>query len=225
MDSTLKFLIKLGALKEKPRRGWQAHQIPDAETTASHIFRTIFLAWVLGSKKRLNINKLIKMALVHDICEVFAKDETSYDPLLPASFDSVQAQRKTENILQQWPKFSLAQKKKKNRLKYQREKKALRKLLSFAPSVLRREMEELWEDFEKGLSKEGRFAKQVDKAENFLQGMEYWAKYGRIQRDLWLRWAKEIFDDPVIVDFVKTIEKQVVKTKSKKQPKQNHKKN
>ncbi|MDD5433293.1 MAG: HD domain-containing protein [Candidatus Pacebacteria bacterium] len=213
MDATLKFLINIGKLKDRKRRGWVAHKVPDCETTASHIFRVAMLSWVLGKKKNLNTNKLLKIALIHDICEVFTKDETPYDPLLPANFDSKQDQQKAEEILQKWPKMSLAQKKKKADLKYKREKKALARLLAGSPIALQREVQTLWEDFEKGHTKEGRFAKQIDKAENFLQGIEYWQKHGRIQKDLWLRWAKEILDDPVIIDFIKTIEKDIIAKK------------
>ena len=213
MDATLKFLINVGQLKDRKRRGWIANQVPNCETTASHIFRTAIFAWILGKKKNLNINKLLKMSLVHDICEVYAPDETPYDPLLPANFESLKDKKKTEEILNKWPKLSLAQKKRRAELKYKREEKALTRLLKGTSLAFQKEIMDLWQDFEKGYSKEGRFAKQIDKAENFLQGMEYWQKYGKIKRDLWVRWAKEIFDDPIIVDFIKTIEKDITTKK------------
>jgi len=213
MDAALKFLINVGELKDRKRRGWLANKVPNCETTASHIFRMSLMAWVLAKKKKLNIEKVVKMALIHDICEVFATDETPYDPLLPANFDSLTDQQKAEEILKKWPKLSLAQKKKRADLKRKREEKSLLKLLSGVDENFKNEIIGLWNDFEKGISKEGRFTKQIDKAENFLQGMEYWKKYGKIQRDLWLRWAKEIFDDPIIIDFIKTIEKDIVKKK------------
>ncbi|MDD5738904.1 MAG: HD domain-containing protein [Candidatus Pacebacteria bacterium] len=210
MDAILKFLINVGELKDRERRGWLANKVPNCETTASHIFRVSLMAWVLARKKKLNIDKVIKMALIHDICEVFTTDETPYDPFLPANFDSLTNQQKTEEILKKWPKLSLAQKKKRADLKHKREEKSLLKLLTGVDESFKNEIIGLWQDYEKGLSKEGRFTKQVDKAENFLQGMEYWQKHGKIQRDLWIRWAKEIFDDPIIIDFIKTIEKEIV---------------
>ncbi|MDO8524561.1 MAG: HD domain-containing protein [bacterium] len=215
MDKTLEFLINVGKLKDRKRRGWLANKVPNCETTASHIFRVALIAWVLGKKKKLNMDKVVKMALIHDICEVFTTDETPYDPLLPANFDSLTDQQKTEEILKKWPKLSLAQKKKRADLKHKREEKSLLKLLGKTDISFKNEVVGLWQDFEKGHTKEGRFTKQVDKAENFLQGIEYWQKYGKIQRDLWLRWAKEIFDDPIIIDFVKTVEKDIVVKKKK----------
>lgn len=204
MKNTIDFLVKLGTLKGKKRRGWVVHRIKNPETTAEHIFRTTFLAWLLGRKKRLNIEKLIKMALVHDICEVYAFDETPYDPILPKD---PKEQKKIQAILKRWPTFSPAEKKNKVFKKYQRELKGLKKVVSALPNDLKAEMINLWMDFEKGLSPEGRFLKQVDKAENLLQGLEYWKREGKIQRHLWGRWSKEIFDDPVLIDFVKDIDK------------------
>lgn len=182
------------------------HRIKDSETTASHIFRMAMLSWVLGRKKGLNMEKVLKMALVHDICEVFTKDETPYDPLLPMKINSPENQKKIIEILKKWPKFSLNQKKKKVSLKYKRELQALEKLVANLPPDLKTEIMELWVDFEKRRTREGRFVHQIDKAENFLQGIEYWKKYGGIQKDLWIRWIKEIFDDPTLIEFEKTME-------------------
>jgi len=110
-------------------------------------------------------------------------------------------------VLKHWPKFTPSLKRKKHSQKYKMESQALDKLISRLPPDLKAEIKNLWLDFEKGLTKEGRFVKQVDKVENLLQGLEYWKKYGRIQYKLWMRWIKEILDDPVLLKFVRTLEK------------------
>lgn len=211
MGNLFVFFRNIQELKEKKRRGWLLHQIKDSENTSSHIFRMAILAWLLGRKKGLNIEKVIKMALIHDIGEALTFDETPYDPLLPRETDSAQTKSQVNNILQKWPKFTLEQKKEKVSKKEQREYQALKKILSDLPLSLREEMENLWLDFEKGFSKEARFVKQIDKAENFLQGFEYWEKYGRIQIHLWIRWIKEIFDDPLLISFEEAIERRFIK--------------
>ena len=200
MEELLNFFIEVGKLKRKPRRGWQVHQIKNSESTAEHIFRMTIIAWILGKKKKLNLEKTIKMALVHDLCEVYAPDLTPYDPLLPKD------KKKIMEVLKRWPKFTPTLKRKKYRAKYRIESRALDKLISKLPSDLKAEIKNLWLDFEKGLTKEGRFVRQVDKAENLLQGLEYWKKYGKIQYKLWMRWAKEILDDPVLLRFIRTLE-------------------
>jgi len=203
MEELLNFLIEVGKLKGKHRRGWQLHQIKNPESTAEHIFRMTILAWVLGSKKKLNMERVVKIALVHDLCEVYASDLTPYDPLLPKD------KNKIKQILKRWPKFTPALKRKKHNNKYKMEECALDKLIFKLSPDLKKEMKHLWVDFEKGLTKEGRFVKQVDKVENFLQGLEYWKKYGRIQHKLWSRWIKESLDDPILLELIKALEKKL----------------
>ena len=204
MEKLLDFLIDVGKLKKGKRRGWLIHEIPDAETTASHTFRLAFLVWLLSKKKRgMNLEKLLKMALLHDICEVHTWDETPYDPLLPKD---ITKKKELEKALDTWPNFSLQDKERKGKEKFAREQKSLKKLLSTLPKEIEKEFLELWLDFEKGKSKEGRFVKQADKLENYLQGMEYYKKYGKIRYKLWARWAKEIFHDPVLIEFFREID-------------------
>lgn len=201
MKEILNFLIEVGKLKGRKRRGWEIHQIKNPETTAEHIFHLALLAWVLGEKKGLKLERVIKMALIHDLCEVYAPDLTPYDPLLPKDH------KKAMKVLKRWPKFTPSLKIKTHERKYKLEIHGLNKLISKLPSNLKSEIKNLWLDYEKGLTREGRFVKQADKIGNFLQGMEYWKKHGKIQHHLWIRWIKEIIDDPTLIEFIKTIEK------------------
>jgi putative hydrolase of HD superfamily len=200
-----KFILEVGKLKRRERRGWQIHQIKNPETTAEHIFHLAILAWVLGKNKGLNLERIIKMALVHDLCKVYAPDITPYDPLLPKN------KKKIIEVLKRWPKLTPAMKIKKEQNKFKLENKALNKLISKLPLNLKAEIKNLWLDFEKGLTAEGRFVKQADKMINFLQGLEYWRKYGKIQYKLWIRWIKEILDDPTLLKFLEAIEKEFFK--------------
>ena len=181
------------------------HQIKNPETTAEHIFRVAIFAWVVGKRKKLNLERVVKMALVHDLCEVYAPDLTPYDPLLPKD------QKKITEVLRHWPKFTPASKAKAYKRKYELENRGLDKLISRLPSDLKTEIKSLWLDYEKGLTREGRFVKQVDKAENLLQGIEYWKKHGKIQHRLWMRWIKEITDDPTLLEFIKAVENKFCK--------------
>jgi len=85
--------------------------------------------------------------------------------------------------------------------------RAMKKLFSQLPSDLKNEISNLWLDYEKGLTPEGRFIKQADKMINLLQGLEYWKRYGKIECKLWLRRAKEVIDDPILLEFLKEFEK------------------
>lgn len=211
MNELINFFINTGKLKRKKRREWETHQINDSESVASHSFRTAILSWILAEKQRINVCRVIKMALLHELCSVFAEDETPYDPFLLKRGGRAQNQEEIEKILRKWPGLSMDQKKQKKESKFEKEYQSFLRLIEKLPSNLKWEMESLFLEREQELSVEGRFAKQVNKAENFLQALEYWQEQGKIQKDLWVRWAKEIFDIPIIIDFVKAVEESFLK--------------
>jgi len=197
----LNFFVEVGKLKRKKRRVWTVHEIKEPETMADHVFRTTIIAWILGRNKRLNLETVIKLALIHDLCEVYAPDLTPYDPML-----LTKDKKEIKEILKKWPGFSLKKKRQIYNRKYKEELKSLERLISKLNPNMRKEIKNLWLDFEQGRTKEGRFVNQVDKVESLLQGLEYWKKEGKIQCSIWIRWAKEIFDDPELIKFVKTLE-------------------
>lgn len=203
MEKILKFFTETGKLKEIKRRGWVLRGIKNPESVADHIFRAALMGWVLGRRKHgINIEKVIKMALIHDICEVYAGDTTPYDSILPKSKKDI------EKLLKTWPRFSEAQKKRLSEKKFKKEKKALEKITSLLPKDLAQEMMHLWLDYENGKSKEGRFFKQMDRLENFLQATEYWKKHKSLSQKSWWDQARESFDDPVLLEFMEKIDKQ-----------------
>jgi len=70
---------KVGELKHIQRSGWLRYEIPDSESVADHTFRTAFMAMTLGDVLNLDTQKLMKMALIHDLAEITAGDITPYD--------------------------------------------------------------------------------------------------------------------------------------------------
>ena len=112
MKGILKFLIEVGKLKNIKRRGIMFYGVKDAETTAEHSFRMTIVAWILGEianekGENLNLEKVIKMALCHDLCEVYSGDITPYDGLLPKD------KKEREKFVRKW--LRLPQKEKKKR--------------------------------------------------------------------------------------------------------------
>lgn len=207
MEELIDFFCEIGKLKGMPRRGWVIRDIKNPESIAEHTFRVALVAWLLAENKKsnLNIEKIIKMALIHDLCEVYAGDTTPYDSILPKD------KKKRKEIMKTWPRFSEDKRKKLLKEKFDKEKKALNQIIDKLPSGIKKDIKNLWLDYEKGLSPEGRFFKQVDRIESFLQSAEYFEKYKKpVQRPIWI-WARELFDDPVILDLITAINEKFYK--------------
>ncbi len=201
MIDLVNFFEEIGKLKRMPRRGWVLRDIKNPETIAEHIFRVSIMAWVLAATKKnnLNIEKIIKMALVHDLCEVHAGDTTPYDSIVPKN------KKERLKLMDTWPRFSKKKREKLAKDKFEKEKKSLEKVISKLPNDIKREFKNLWLEYEKGLSPEARFFRQTDRIESLFQAAEYWKEYKKpSQRPLWI-WAHELFDDPVLLDFIEVM--------------------
>ncbi len=71
------YLIKnIGKVKKVKRAGWVREGINDAESVADHSFRVAVMTMVFGKKLGVNTDKLIKMALIHDIAEGVSGDRS-----------------------------------------------------------------------------------------------------------------------------------------------------
>jgi len=212
MENLLNFFTEIGKLKRMPRRGWVIRNVKNPESIAEHTFRVAIMAWFLGEEKNSNFNieKVIKMALIHDLCEVYAGDITPYDSILTKD------NKKLQQLVKTWPRFSEKKKKKLVGQKYKKEKDGLEKLIKSISPKLKNEVKNLWMDYENGSSKEGRFFKQTDRIESFLQAMEYWEKDKKVPQKPWWDQARELFDDPILLNF---IEKMSEKFYKKRKPK------
>jgi len=67
-----------GILKRMPRTGWVRSKVNDPESVADHSMRTSYLGMLL-CPKHLDKNKVIQMALIHDVAESIVTDITPYD--------------------------------------------------------------------------------------------------------------------------------------------------
>jgi len=66
----LNFVLEYRALKFMPRGCFPFLKGPAKENVAEHIFYTTILGWVLAKMEKKDENKIIKMCLLHDLCEV-----------------------------------------------------------------------------------------------------------------------------------------------------------
>jgi hypothetical protein len=57
-------------------------------------------------------------------------------------------------------------------------------------------------------SQEAKFVSQVDMAENLLETFEHWKKNKNFPTQPWWEHAEEVIDDPLLLKFLKEIEKE-----------------
>jgi putative hydrolases of HD superfamily len=200
MEGIIHFLFKVNKLKETVRTGWIIWRIKNPETIAEHIFRVSFLSYLLGWKKNYNIGRIIKTALSHDLCEVYAGDVT---PLF--YYQNLDIKRKKDReILMKGIRLTKEEKEKMSKIKFENEKKSLLKLIDQLDESIKHEILFRWLDYEKGISAEGRFTRQVDWIENLIQSLEYLGpkKSGKG----WWEIAEEKIFDHLLLEFLKVIQ-------------------
>ena len=211
MKEKLNFLIKINKLKETPRTGWVLRNVKNPETIAEHIFRVAIASWILSAKRGLNVKRAIKVALSHDLCEVYAGDVTPFFYYINLPKDK----KKRKEVLKKWVRLSKKEKEKRGKKKFEKEKKGLLRLIKNLKPKLRRDIFSNWFDYEKGVSKEGRFVKQVDKIETLIQAVEYFGSGKDTPVVGWWEEIEEITEDALLLDFLKIIQKKFYRKKIK----------
>jgi putative hydrolase of HD superfamily len=211
MKNNLDFLIKINKLKEMPRTGWILMDVKNPETIAEHIFRVAVAAWLLGAEKKLNIERAIKIALSHDLCELYAGDMTPFSYYL----NLPQNKKERKKMLMKWVRLSKKEKEKRGKIKFQKEKKGLLKLIKSLSPGIRKEIFSSWFDYENRITKEGRFVKELDRIETLIQSIEYFGKDEKVAGSSWWEGTEEIVEDPMLLDFLKVIQKKLYGKKIK----------
>jgi len=207
MKDILNFLIDTGKLKNVKRRGISFYGVKNPDSATDHAYRMAMMVWVLGKEKKINIERAFKIALIHDICKVITGDITPYDGLLPKD------KKKKHKFVRNWRRLLLNEKGERHAKKLEKESKALEKLILKMPPKIKREIYGIWMDYQKGRSSEARFVYQLDMIENLLEALESYKKDKKFPTRPWWQHAEEVVDDPVLLEFLKEIGKEELKTK------------
>lgn len=202
MKQIVDFLIKVSILKETPRKGWVLRGVPNPETIAEHIFGVTMLSWILAYEAGLDTKRVIKIALGHDLCEVYAGDITAdlYYPKLPKD------KRLREKVLNKWARLSKRTKEKAKEVQFNREKNALIKLINKLPLSVKNEIFSSWIHFEKDKRGEGKFVNQLNRVETLIQSIEYFGSGRKKEITGWWEWVEEIVEYPIILNFLELIQ-------------------
>jgi len=212
MEKTFSFLRAVERLKTMPKTGLVLMGVKDPETIADHIFFTMLNLWILTKEKKFFSGNLLKVALIHDLGEVYAGDQTPF-----FYWDGLDIKKKEERkILLQGVRLSLKERRKRAFLKFKKEKDSLLRLISFLPFSLKKEIFSLWLGFTKGKFS---FVKQVDRLETLLQSIFYLGTDPQEAGTSWLEGTEEVVHDPFLVDFLAVIKKNFYKTKEEISPK------
>ena len=75
----LKLFFEVSKLKTTSRTGWVRCGIDRPESIADHSFRTAIISMIISDNLQLDTEKVLKMALLHDLAEAVVGDITPYD--------------------------------------------------------------------------------------------------------------------------------------------------
>src|SRR3989344_3668614 len=83
VDPLIEFYFELNHLKQLFRQGWLLKGIPEdkCESVADHLFGSAILTLIIADTyyQSLNVPKLLKMVLIHELGEIYIGDVTPHD--------------------------------------------------------------------------------------------------------------------------------------------------
>jgi putative hydrolases of HD superfamily len=142
-NDLINFYKSISRLKRLKRSGWVLNNIDNPETVAEHSFALALLGMIMASKLNLDIEKVVKMSLIHDLGESVIGDIIVSDGVKILN-DPVQ--------------------------KVKNERKALASILK--PIDVENYID-LFDEYEDQITKEAKLVKQLDRLEMALQALEY----------------------------------------------------
>ena len=156
----VKFFEIAAKLKEVERTGWVERGVKNPESSSEHSFMVALMVLILGRNvsrdtfnrsgkgRKLDREKALKMAIIHDLPEAIVGDIISKE--------------NWEEGGHMW-----------GHEKASKERPAARKLASLSGE---KEILELWNEFEEQKTPEARFVKDVDRLATIFQAVEYHRK-------------------------------------------------
>lgn len=202
LEAILEFILQIGKLKKMSRLYWVLRGVKEPETVAGHVFSLSVAAWIMGlMKKELSMEKILKMALCHELSAVYTGDTTPYDKILPKN------KKERKKILKRMIRLSKTKKEWVFLQERREEKEALKKLTNNLRIPVKKEIIELWDEYRKKSTPEAYFLSQLNVLMVLLQGLISEKKNKKISSlPLW-EWAFEICDDPITIRLMSEMKK------------------
>ncbi len=154
LEQTLTFIREIDRLKLVQRKSFVSGA-RRLETSAEHSWHVALMGWLLAEQVAppgVQVQRVVKMLLIHDIVEVDAGDT-----LLYAEAEAQRAQR-------------------------ERELRAADRLFNLLPPPAAQELRSLWDEFEARETADAKFAAAVDRLQplilNFMSEGAAWRRHG-----------------------------------------------
>ena len=151
--------------------------VPDSESVADHVFRLSTLALVTAHELNVDQEKIIRMALVHDLAESIVGDVVvDRGGIITGSEE-----------------------------KHLKERQAIELILSGLKDG--EELISLWDEFEHQESRESKLLKQLDRLEMVMTALEYEGEVDDQRKlDEFWESARKVIEEPLIMDWFKQLE-------------------
>lgn len=141
----IKFYKYIAKLKKTRRVGWVREKMRDKEHVADHSFSSAILSMILAPRLQVNLEKTVKMLLIHDLGESIIGDIAWYTK--GVGVDKEKLQRKNEQ-----------------------EMETMKRILKI---LKQDEYIQLWKEYVEGKTKEAKLAYQIDKLDIAMQAFFY----------------------------------------------------
>ena len=192
-DDRVTLLRQLLRLKATPRTGWLDRGLPEAETEsiADHILMTTLIGW-LTADDSLDRDRVLKLALVHDLAEAITGDPPPYDRADVPPASDIEAVRE---FFGRRHVRTVQDKNAKDLL----ESAAMDQLRALMPDNVAGEVGALWEEYEAQETPEARFVKDLDRFEAFLQARDYQACHPDLPLSGFTKMGLEELQHPTLI--------------------------
>lgn len=188
--SILRFWTLALRLKQVRRQGWIDRGVAHPESSADHSWGVALLAWLLARYRAdLNPERVLLLALLHDLPEAIVGDVTPFDELRDAA--GIIAPEKFRSA----PAYSDSV----QTAKHASERAALESLLAELGPDAAEFIRALWLEYEASQTPESRFVRQIDKLETLLQAEDYLSREPHLVIDSFRLGTANDVTDPALV--------------------------
>ena len=195
-DGLLRFMRLALDLKKIQRQGWIDRGVPNPESSADHSWSLALFAWLLAEGRAdLNAERIMLMALVHDLPEALAGDATPFDRHRADDGTIAADHFRTAPIYDESETDE----------KHRREREALMHMTGSLHPDLRELLVAAWDEYTAGQTDEARFVRNLDKLETVLQAESYLKDHPGIVIDSFRAGADRDIDDPQLRTLLASI--------------------